>query len=84
MAKNKTRVLCKSQDKFLDKFGGAGWEGAISYAQAKITEAEREIERLKRAIAAFKRSRDAGDRWPGTVEAGIGEPQTETRRLHQE
>ena len=39
---------------------------------------------LRRAASSFRALRDAGDPWPGTVEASAGEAKTKTRRLHQE
>ena len=54
-----------------------GWDMAVR-------DAERRIRALKAALALFKQRRDAGEPWPGTVEASAGGSKKETRRLHQE
>jgi len=57
--------------------GAEGWDGAIAVAKRKIRH-------LQSAIRAFEIYRDAGEPWPGSVEASEGKPKAETRRLHQE
>lgn len=60
------------------------WELAISDAQNKINQAQKQISALRRAIRAFQVMRDSGEPWPGSVEVSAGEPKTKTRRLRQE
>jgi hypothetical protein len=60
------------------------WDLAISDAEKAIEAATSKITQLKRAIRAFKVMRDAGEPWPGSVEAGVSEAKTEEpRRLRQ-
>jgi hypothetical protein len=60
------------------------WDRAIADAENMIVQAESKIKQMRRAIKAFQVMRDSGEPWPGTVEASVGEPKTETRRSHQE
>ena len=53
------------------------WDGLIVAARQRIRE-------LKQSIRTWQEFRDAGEPWPGTVEANVGEPKTKTRRLQQE
>jgi hypothetical protein len=60
------------------------WQQAILDAEQLIQHYKYKIQKLRGAVVGFKEMRDQEVPWPGTVEAGVGEPKTETRRLHQE
>jgi hypothetical protein len=59
------------------------WDQAIADAENMIVQAESKIKQMRRAIKAFQVMRDSGEPWPGTVEAGMGEPKTENPRRLQ-
>jgi hypothetical protein len=84
--KEKARAMHKFTDKSLPIDTGEGvnpWDTAIQQAKSLIADAEKRVIELRKAATAFKVMRDSGEPWPGTCEVNVGEPKTETRRLHQ-
>ena len=44
------------------------WDQAID-AETQIARAHERVRRLRRSIAVFRKLRDSGEPWPGTVES---------------
>lgn len=83
MSKNKVNTLSKNRSK--SKNGETPWDKAILDAAQILRQTEAKASELRRAISTFEEMRDAGEPWPGTVEASAVKSKTEKpRRLHQE
>jgi len=58
------------------------WNQAVRDMEHLLVEAQLRVEQIVVSLEHFKKMRDSGEPWPGTVEAG-GSEAVNTRRLPQ-